>query len=123
MATAPGDPDSATSEWFFNVVDNSGTLDTQNGGYTVFGRVFGDGMDIIDAVNTLQRCVDIIPTPSICGAFPETPFIDYDGSVAIQPENLFKIVSITTVPIPPAILLFGSGLLGLIGVFRHKKAA
>ena len=29
----------------------------------------------------------------------------------------------TVVPIPPAVWLFGSGLLGLIGVARHKKAA
>jgi len=29
----------------------------------------------------------------------------------------------TWVPIPPAIWLFGTGLLGLIGISRHKKAA
>ena len=122
MATVAGDPDSATSEWFFNVVDNSGTLDTQNGGFTVFGQVLGNGMDIIDAVNALQRCVDIAPIPALCGAFPDTPFIGYDGSGEIQPEHLVKIISITTVPIPPAVWLFGSGLLGLIGISRRKTA-
>ena len=29
--------------------------------------------------------------------------------------------SITTVPVPPAVWLFGSGLIGLIGVARRKK--
>ena len=30
--------------------------------------------------------------------------------------------SLTTVPVPPALYLFGSGLLGLIGISRRKKA-
>jgi cyclophilin family peptidyl-prolyl cis-trans isomerase len=38
MAKLGGDPDSATSEWFVNVVDNT-ALDSSNGGFTVFGRV------------------------------------------------------------------------------------
>ena len=36
MAKVGGDPDSATSEWFFNLDDNSENLDNQNGGFTVF---------------------------------------------------------------------------------------
>jgi cyclophilin family peptidyl-prolyl cis-trans isomerase len=120
-------PDTATNQWFFNVADNSGVppngLDFQNGGFTVFGQVLGNGMDIIDAVNALPRCVDVVPLPAICGTFSETPFIGNDGSETIQPEHLVKIVSIATVPVPAAIWLFGSGLLGLIGITRSKKAA
>ncbi len=37
-----GGPNSATNQWFFNLGDNSGNLDAQNGGFTVFGRVLGD---------------------------------------------------------------------------------
>lgn len=38
------DPNSATSQFFFNLVDNSTSLDSTNnsGGFTVFGRVRGD---------------------------------------------------------------------------------
>src|SRR6185369_11330630 len=37
MAKLGNDPNSATSQWFFNLGDNSTNLDNQNGGFTVFG--------------------------------------------------------------------------------------
>ena len=52
MAKLDGNPDSATNQWFINLVDNS-NLDTLNGGFTVFGVVLGDGMTIVDAVDNL----------------------------------------------------------------------
>jgi peptidyl-prolyl cis-trans isomerase A (cyclophilin A) len=54
MAKLGGDPDSATSEFFYNLGDNSANLDNQNGGFTVFARVLGNGMDLINAFATLQ---------------------------------------------------------------------
>jgi len=55
MAKSLGDPNSATSEWFINVIDNSATLDdiNNNGGYTVFGHVLDSGMDVVDAIAAL----------------------------------------------------------------------
>ena len=53
MAKFGGNPDSATSQWFVNLTDNSANLNNQNGGFTVFGRVLGDGMNILDAINEL----------------------------------------------------------------------
>lgn len=47
------DPDSAQSQFFINVVDNSDTLDTLNGGYTVFGEVV-EGMDVVDAISEVE---------------------------------------------------------------------
>lgn len=57
MAKVSGDPDSATSQWFFNVDDNSSNLDFSNGGFTVFAEVTS-GMEVVDAINALQT----IPT-------------------------------------------------------------
>ncbi|MGE3778420.1 MAG: peptidylprolyl isomerase, partial [Pirellulaceae bacterium] len=40
MAKLGGNPNSATSQFFINLANNDGNLDLQNGGFTVFGRVF-----------------------------------------------------------------------------------
>ncbi len=39
MAKQPGDPHSTTTDFFFNLADNSSSLDFQHEGYSVFGRV------------------------------------------------------------------------------------
>lgn len=49
MAKIGGDPDSATSQFFFNLGDNSANLDNQNGGFTVFANVI-IGMDVVDRI-------------------------------------------------------------------------
>ena len=39
MAKLPGQPNSATNQFFFNETDNRKQLDSDNGGFTVFGKV------------------------------------------------------------------------------------
>ena len=41
------------TKWFVNLADNSGNLDANNGGFTVFGTVLGDGMAVLDAIDAL----------------------------------------------------------------------
>lgn len=69
MAKLPGDPDSANSQWFINLANNT-NLDTDNGGFTVFGRVQDNGMDVVDAIAALPR-------GSISGS--PFPLYNYDG--------------------------------------------
>ena len=45
-------PDSATSQFFINVVDNP-NLDSYGGGYAVFGKVT-QGMDVVDKIKAVQ---------------------------------------------------------------------
>lgn len=71
MAKLGSDPDSATSEWFFNLSDNSANLDVQNEGFTVFGQVANEeDMAIIDAIAALPRF-------NMGGAFNTLPLRDY----------------------------------------------
>ena len=100
MAKLGGDPDSATSEWFINLADNSGNLDTQNGGFTVFGQVINNGMAVADAIAGLPR-VDA------GGAFDTLPVIDYQGG-AIGEGNLVRLTAVSVIgPREDAVVNFG----------------
>ncbi len=61
MAKKPGFHNSATSEWFFNLKNNRNSLDYSEGGFTVFGHVIGDGMEVVDAIAALPRYTREIP--------------------------------------------------------------
>ncbi|MDD9890798.1 MAG: peptidylprolyl isomerase [Gammaproteobacteria bacterium] len=52
MARIAEQPNSATNQWFVNLQDNT-DLDTVDGGFTVFGNVLGEGMQIVDALDDL----------------------------------------------------------------------
>jgi cyclophilin family peptidyl-prolyl cis-trans isomerase len=52
MAKLPDQPNSATSQFFFNLVDNN-NLNTQNGGFTVFAKVI-QGWDVITTITGFQ---------------------------------------------------------------------
>ncbi len=51
MAKLGGNSNSATSEFFFNLDDNSGNLDNQNGGFAVFGQVMNGGQQTVDLIS------------------------------------------------------------------------
>ncbi|MEL6438324.1 MAG: peptidylprolyl isomerase [Cyanobacteria bacterium J06621_8] len=77
------DPNSATSQWFFNLVDNSENLDNQNGGFTVFGEVLGNEdlatVDAIAAVQTFNATGFFPdPVPDFSGAFSDVPVVVED---------------------------------------------
>jgi peptidyl-prolyl cis-trans isomerase A (cyclophilin A) len=65
MAKLGNAPNSATDQWFFNLSDNNtgsanqGNLDLQNGGFTVFGQITGDGMAILEKIAGLDLCQEI----------------------------------------------------------------
>ncbi|GGY70805.1 hypothetical protein GCM10011613_14140 [Cellvibrio zantedeschiae] len=97
MAKVGGNPNSATNQWFFNSVDNSGNLDSQNGGFTVFGEVTGNGMAIVDAMAALNTFN--LGTNS---AFTDLPLRNYttadaNNNVAVTDKNLVMILNIVII--------------------------
>jgi cyclophilin family peptidyl-prolyl cis-trans isomerase len=53
------DPDSATAQFFINVVDNAMLDFPNNGGYAVFGKVV-EGMDVVDKIKAVPTGVSKI---------------------------------------------------------------
>jgi cyclophilin family peptidyl-prolyl cis-trans isomerase len=88
MAKLASGPDTATSQWFFNLGNNAANLDNQNGGFTVFGQVTGSGMTVVDAIAAL-------PTYNKGGAFSEIPLQNYTAGDAVVYANLVVVTAIT----------------------------
>jgi cyclophilin family peptidyl-prolyl cis-trans isomerase len=107
---------SATNQWFINLRDNGGApvnLDTQNEGFTVFGRVVEPGMDVVDAIAAVTRW----NAGAIHPALNEIPLIDFVQGTPIGPEHLVY-TSITEVPEPGTSALRAGALACLLGLAR-----
>ena len=89
MAKLAGDPDSATSQWFVNLVDNF-SLDEQNEGFTAFGKVLGQGMEVVDQLASANIY-------NFAGAFSQLPLWQPEGgddsSAVVTPEDFLIITS------------------------------
>lgn len=93
-AARTSDINSATSEWYFNVRDNSTVLGpTNGGGYTVFGRVIGNGMAVVDAIAALPR----VNAGSPFNELPVRNFTSGDVGAA----NLILVNSVSAAAIYP----------------------
>jgi peptidyl-prolyl cis-trans isomerase A (cyclophilin A) len=94
MAKLPDEPDSATSQWFINLFDNSGPpnyLDTVNGGFTVFGTISAEGMATANAIVALPN----FNASALYGSsdFAALPLIDFTSEFP-RLKNLVKIPAI-----------------------------
>ena len=82
------DPDSATSQFFINVVDNSKGLDPGGyspEGYAVFGKVI-KGMDVVDKIKKVKTGTTPLKTLGGIGAMRDVPV----KKVIIKTAKLIK---------------------------------
>jgi len=99
MARVGTDRNSATDQFFFNVKNNT-ALDTQDGGYTVFGRIVGvqgifgatqaRGLAVMDAINADPLYNEGSPFDSI-------PLLNYMPGNNVRPSNVVYVNAVTEV--------------------------
>jgi len=77
MAKTSEGPDTANSQWFFNLADNSSNLDGQNGGFTVFGRVVR-GTNVLSRFNN-RSVTNHLYLANYGGPFTDTPLYSTNG--------------------------------------------
>ena len=108
MAKAGGDPNSASSQWFLNLGDNSANLDNQNGGFTVFGRLVR-GTNVLNIFNAISQGNGIVDlrkfygTNSTTDVFSDLP-VRYSGQTAPNYNDLIYVdLSLLNVQVRPVV--------------------
>ena len=98
MAKLSGDPNSATSQWFFNMANNGtngNALDTTDGGYTVFGTTNAAGLAVLNKINALGT-EDCSGDGGVCGfTYTNSAFTN----LPVSGGNYVLVSSIQPVPV------------------------
>jgi len=109
-------PNSATSQWFFNVTDNPGlNAALGNDGYAVFGNVIGSGMTVVDAIAAVKV---YNASTQLGAAFSELPLLN----PALTTDNLVMVTSVA-VPEPSTLVLALAGLCGIAACRWRRRLA
>jgi cyclophilin family peptidyl-prolyl cis-trans isomerase len=119
-AARTSDPDSATSQWYFNIGDNSSAFDpsAQSDGYTVFGKV-------VEGRANLMNIWNLQPWQFDQDWFGWVPLSDaFDNTRAVTNEDFVRLESVTRMPQEisvntsgAATLAAGSGAAGSVALY------
>ena len=99
MARVGGQVDSATSQWFINLADNT-SLDFVDEGFTVFGVVLGSGMDVVDQIAASQ----IVNLTGLGISLPEFPLTNFDGTLRRESLIIMDMTLVSGDFTPPNVL-------------------
>ena len=103
MAKLGGNPNSATDQFFFNLADNSSNLNSQNGGFTVFGRLNSAAdqavVDALAAIPIQNQSGAAALTPEQQSAFDTIPLTNYTGTAFPTDTTLANYAAITSATI------------------------
>jgi cyclophilin family peptidyl-prolyl cis-trans isomerase len=98
MAKIGGNPDSATSEFFVNLQDaNAANLDFQNEGFTVFGRLAGDGLALFNQINDKPTKDYTLTVDGSSRTLDDLPVNASSAPTSLDPALLIKITSVSEV--------------------------
>jgi hypothetical protein len=110
---------------------NLGTLDQAAGTLSEIDLLSFSGIedttfDIVTLTFLAQAAGNAAVTPSLAN-FPGQPganiWVDSTGFGAANPSFIGGSAQISAVPVPAAVWLFGSGLIGLVGIARRRRSA
>lgn len=107
------------------------------GGYTIaqgpapIATTTWNTTPLCSTANPLNSCMGVNPsgvgplTNDLIGGSPmiDGPGVGLSVNLDIGSGNSMIVTGISSVPVPPAVWLFGSGLLGLVGVARRRHAS
>jgi len=96
LARQSGVVNSGTNNWFVNTGDNE-FLDNVDQGFTVFGRVVNEGMEVVDAISFMQQATIRNQFNQLLG---ETFPVHGDTSSGISRENFVLFTSVEELDIP-----------------------
>jgi cyclophilin family peptidyl-prolyl cis-trans isomerase len=109
MAKIGGQPNSATSEFFVNLNDlnahdpnnpNGANLDEQNEGFSVFGRIAGTGMNVVNQINALPSQDYTVTVDGSSRRLDDVPMnVAPPVPAVMDPTKLVKVTSVAPVPI------------------------
>jgi peptidyl-prolyl cis-trans isomerase A (cyclophilin A) len=95
MAKLGGQPNSATSQWFINLADNSTNLNSQNKGFTAFGQVTAAGMVIMDSIAA-------VATANKGGAYTSIPLENTTGQITQDNAVVIDAIIVTDATVESA---------------------
>lgn len=107
LKAGAGSADSGTSEWFFNLSNNT-SLDDGSGSqgpFTAFGRVIENGLATMDAIGAVMTYnASSVVVSDDMNVFKNLPLINYDSSqgVEINPDLVY-VTQAALVPLTPKV--------------------